>query len=121
MLGHQERTALLLLLGVAITVIAAHLILAAMGNQPFARPFSSDSADGELVYFSGSVAEATATKNGGHILLKMDNITVFIPARVAGDRSFAKGSNLTLYGTVQTYHGKKELVVNSAGDLKILP
>ena len=39
MLERQERAAIVLLLGVMITVISAHLILGSFGKQPFARPF----------------------------------------------------------------------------------
>ena len=49
MLGRQERNAILLLIGVAVIVIAAHLILTSVGKQPFARPFTNTTADGELV------------------------------------------------------------------------
>lgn len=121
MFEHQERVAILLLIGVAVTVIAAHLVLASVGKQPFSVPYTNQSADGELVIFSGCIDQVTVTKTGGHLLLYVDNVTVFVPGPVAGDRSFEKGTNLTLYGTVQTFHGTKELVVNSAGDIRFLP
>ena len=53
MFGRQERMAILLLLGVAVSVIAAHLILISLGKQPFAHPFTNSSADGELVIAEG--------------------------------------------------------------------
>jgi DNA/RNA endonuclease YhcR with UshA esterase domain len=51
------------------------------------------------------------------VILTVNNTSVFIPAIVAGDRAFAKGTPVLLYGTVQTYRGKKEIVVNSAEDI----
>ncbi len=40
MFERQERVAILLLLGVAVAVIAAHLILGTLGKQPFAQAIS---------------------------------------------------------------------------------
>jgi hypothetical protein len=83
---------------------------------------SSDlSADGTLVSITGVIDQATVLKNGGHVLLTVKNVTVFIPATVAGDRSFVKGTNVTLFGTVQTYQGKKEIMVSAAEDLRTIP
>ncbi|MCX6689851.1 MAG: hypothetical protein NTZ39_09235 [Methanoregula sp.] len=121
MFEHQERTAILLLVAVAICVIAAHLVLGAIGKHPFASGFSGSSPDGELVCVQGTIDQVTLIKNGGHILLKIDNVSIFIPAQVAGKSSYTKGQNVTMYGTVQTYQGAKEIVVNSAGDIGIVP
>jgi len=121
MFGHQERIAILLLISVAGIVIGAHLVLGFVGKHPFASDFSNRSADGELVTAHGTIDQVTITKNGGHILLKIDNVTVFIPAQVTGSVSYAKGQNVTLYGTVQTYRGEKEIIVGSADDISLLP
>ena len=121
MFVHQERTAILLLVGVAFIVIGAHFVLGTLGKHPFASEYSNRSADGELVSAHGTIGEATVTKNGGHLLLKVDNLTVFVPAQVAGSVSYAKGQNVTLYGTVQTYRGEKEILVGASGDISLLP
>jgi DNA/RNA endonuclease YhcR with UshA esterase domain len=120
MLGRQERTAILLLIAVAVIVIAAHGILTSVGKQPFARSFTNTTADGELVFLEGTIDQATLTKNGGHVTLRIQNLTVFVPAQIARDLAFRKGQRLCLYGTVETYRGEKEIVVNSAGDIKFL-
>lgn len=118
MLGRQERLALAILVGVAVVVVAAHGVLTVIGKQPFARPFSNTSADGELVFIEGTIEQAALTKSGGHVTLKIRNITVFIPAPAVQGTSFQKGQNVSLYGTVETYRGQKEVVVNSAGDIR---
>jgi hypothetical protein len=120
MFGHQERVALILLISIAVAVLAAHLVLSALGKQSFASPFTNQSSEGELVVFTGTVNQATILKNGGHILLEMNNVTVFVPAQIAGDRSFFKGMNCSVYGTVHTYQGKKEIQVTSADDIRII-
>jgi len=35
--------------------------------------------------------------------------------------SLQKGDRISVYGIVQTYRGKKEIVVNAAEDIRILP
>jgi DNA/RNA endonuclease YhcR with UshA esterase domain len=118
MLGRQERAALLILVGVAAIVVITHLALTAAGKQPFAHPFTVNTEDGELVYLDGTVDQAAITKNGGHVTLRIRNMTVFIPEQAARGQSFQKGQNVSVYGIVETYRGEKEIVVNSAGDIR---
>lgn len=120
MFERQERLAILLLIGVAIAVIAAHLILASFGKQPFSKPFTNNSADGELVYVEGTIDQVALTKTGGHITLQINNLTIFIPAQVARDLTMKKGAIISVYGIVETYRGKKEIMVSSAEDIRFL-
>ncbi|MCK9632198.1 MAG: hypothetical protein M0R30_11225 [Methanoregula sp.] len=119
MLWRQERIALVLLVGVAVTVIAAHAVISMIGKQPFARPFSENSMDGELVAVEGMVGRATLIENGGHLALIVNNITLFVPATAAQDLIVHKGDTILAYGIVQTYRGKKEIVISSAEDICI--
>lgn len=121
MLVQQERTAILILIAVVAVVIGAHLVLGAIGKYPFASVYSNRSADGELVRIQGTISDATVIKNGGHLLLNVNNVSIFVPAQVAGPVSYAKGQNVSLYGTVQTYRGEKEIVVGSFSDISLLP
>jgi hypothetical protein len=120
MLERQERAAMVLLLCVVITVITAHLILGSFGKQPFARPFTNDSPDGELVVAGGTIDQIVITQNGGHMNVYTDSITIFVPAQVAQGLTLQKGDTITVYGVVQTYRGKKEIVVNSAEDISFV-
>ncbi len=121
MFGRQERIALLLLISVAIVVVAAHLILDNLGKRPFAVPFTDTSGDGELVYLTGTIDHLGVTKNGGHLLMQVNNISVFIPNTVAQTLTLHNWENISITGIVQTYLGKKEVVVQSASDLSPLP
>lgn len=121
MLGRQEQVAILLLCGVALAVIAAHLVLVSVGKDPFATEYTEQSPDGSLVSINGTIDQATVIKNGGHVILTVRNVTIFIPSTVAGDHSFVKGTSVALYGTIQTYEGKKEIVVSSVDDIRELP
>jgi DNA/RNA endonuclease YhcR with UshA esterase domain len=121
MLERQERIAIVLLLGVMITVITAHLILGSFGKQPFARPFTNNSTDGELVIATGTIDQLAITQNGGHMNLYTDSVTIFVPAEVARELTLQRGDMISVYGIVQTYRGKKEIVVSSVSDISVIP
>jgi len=121
MFERQERVAILLLVGVAIAVIVGHLVLAGLGKQPFARPFTNSSSDGELVVIEGQIDQIALTKSGGHMTVSVNNLSIFLPASVVQAVTLQKGDRIAVYGIVQTYHGKKEIVVNAAEDVRILP
>ena len=121
MFERQERVAILVLVGVAIVVIVAHIVLAGLGKQPFARPFTNSSSDGELVFVEGPIDQITLTKSGGHMTLSVNNLSIFLPAQVIQAVSLQKGDRISVYGIVQTYRGKKEIAVSAAEDVRILP
>jgi DNA/RNA endonuclease YhcR with UshA esterase domain len=121
MFERQERAAVFLLLGVVIAVIVSHLILVSLGKQPFARPFTNNSVDGELVTAAGTIDNLGITQNGGHMNVFIESTTIFIPAQVVKELKLQKGDVISVYGIVQTYRGKKEIVVNSAQDISIVP
>jgi len=120
MFERQERVAILLLIGVAVAVIAAHLILGSLGKQPFSKPFTNNSADGELVHVEGTIDQVALTRTGGHMTLQIKNLTIFIPAQAARDLTVKKGANISVYGIVETYRGKKEIMVSSAEDIRFI-
>jgi len=120
MLEHQERVAFLILVGIAVAVVSANAVLGFVGKQPFARPFSEKVPDGELVMAEGNISQVSLTHSGGNMVLLVDNISIFVPAQVANGMSVEKGDPVKVFGTVQTYQGTKEIVVGSAGDLKVL-
>jgi DNA/RNA endonuclease YhcR with UshA esterase domain len=121
MLERQEDAAMVLLLGIVITVITAHLILGSFGKQPFARAFTNDSPDGELVVATGTIDRIVITQNGGHMNIYTDMLTIFVPAQTAQGLILQKGDTISIYGVVQTYRGKKEIVVNSFQDIVVIP
>jgi hypothetical protein len=121
MFERQERVAILLLVGVAIAVIVAHVVLAGLGKQPFARPFTNSSSEGELVVVEGQIDQISLTKSGGHMTVSVNNLSIFLPVQVVQVVSLQKGDRISVYGVVQTYRGKKEIVVSAAEDVRILP
>jgi DNA/RNA endonuclease YhcR with UshA esterase domain len=117
MFGRQERMALVLLCVVLVAVISAHLVLTHLGKSPFASPYSERSEDGALVIVNGTIADISLTKTGGHVILQVDNVSVFIQNDIAGSINLSRGARISAIGVVQTYRGKKEIVVQSVSDV----
>jgi len=117
----QERIALLLLVAVTLAVLAGHLILSSVGKAPFAHPYSNASHEGELVLFQGVVGRVTHTQTGGHLILEVEGHTIFVPASAARGHTFRIGDFISLYGTVQTYRGEREIVIQDGVDIWIDP
>lgn len=120
MFGRQERLALLILMTVAVIVVISHLALVQIGKRPFSTPFSDQSKDGDLVFVTGTIDHPALTRTGGHLIFTVNNLTVFVPNDIASGLAIQKGTNVSIYGTVQTYQGQREVVVQSAGDILIL-
>ena len=119
MLMRQERIALILLIGVAVIVMTANCALTIIGKEPFARPFSVTSPDGELVLIEGTVSRVNIIENGGHLSLLVANTTIFVPAPASDGLVIHRNDTIRAFGIVETYRGKKEIVVSNADDLRI--
>jgi DNA/RNA endonuclease YhcR with UshA esterase domain len=51
--------------------------------------------------------------------LYVNNITIFVPSQVAQELTLRKGDSISIYGIVQTYRGKKEIIVSSTKDITL--
>jgi len=116
-LEQQERTALGLLIAVLIILSAGHLTLTALGNAPFAAPYSESSREGDLVVVTGVIEGITPTSTGGHLLLSVNRTRVFIPSPASREVSLQVNDTVRIYGIVQVYQGKKEVAVRDARDV----
>ncbi|MDD3933529.1 MAG: hypothetical protein PHP55_06695 [Methanoculleus sp.] len=120
MLERQEKTALAVLVCVVGIVLAAHLLFDAVARPLVATPYSEEVPDGVLVLLEGRVEEVKKTSTGGHRILTVNGTTVFLPQNVAAALELGENESITLYGVVQTYRGKREVVVASAADIRVL-
>lgn len=118
MLEQQERTALILLGTVLAILLTGHLILSALGNAPFAAPYSEKSQEGDLVVVRGVVGSVTPTSTGGHLLLSVNGTRVFIPSPASREVSVRVNDSVRIYGIVQVFQGKKEVAVRDARDVQ---
>jgi len=115
----QERYGLAILISVILILLAGHLFLGALGKEAFASPYSEDSEEGELVILAGSIDGIQKTRTGGHLILNVSGVSVFLPG--GGETTIPDGSNVSVIGTLQNYRGKKEIVLGSKGDIRLTP
>jgi hypothetical protein len=120
-LEHQERTALILLATVLAILLAGHLLLTALGNAPFAAPYSEGSREGDLVVVLGVVEAVSATSTGGHLLLTVNGTRIFVPSPASREVNIRVNETVRVYGIVQVYQGNREVVVRDARDVQTEP
>lgn len=119
MLERQERLAVLIL-GVVLFICAGGtFVFETLGKESFSRPFSPDLPDGTLVSHEGTVQKVSRVGEGNSIILDIVGIQVFIPA--ASDMSIPDpGDRVSLLGIIQTWKGKREIVVSEGEDFRIV-
>ncbi len=117
MLAPQERYALILLISVAICLTAATLMLESVGKAAFSGTFSRDTPDGALVRYQGMVESVSMTRDGGHSIARIGEVTVFIPGSAGLVPPLKAGETVTLVGTASTYRGEREIVIQTAADI----
>jgi hypothetical protein len=115
----QEKQAIFLLILVICVISAAHLVLSGLGNGPFAAPYSAEVPEGKLVWIEGTVDHITTTQEGGHKILQVRGVPVFIPASVASQQTIVAGSRVRIYGVVQVYRGQREVSVSRSSDITV--
>ena len=121
MLHPQERTAILLIAGVLILLAVCSFLIESTGKEPFAAPFSETLEDGTLAVLTGTVTAAANTRTGGHLMLIVNNTSVFVPDGALEEPENAIGEGVSVIGTVHTYCGKKEIIVEYPEDIAIQP
>ncbi len=119
MLYRQERIAILILIVVLIVLTVASFLIESTGKESFATPFSETLEDGTLAILSGTITQAANTRTGSHLMLTVDNTSVFVPDNALEDPKTVIGESAKVIGTVQTYRGKKEIMVERPDDITI--
>ena len=117
----EERIAILILLCTTVAILLVYAAIELHGRQAYATEFDLGAPDGTLVRISGIADRVVVTKEGGHLIMNVNSIRVFIPASAVPREDIRQGDLISLYGVVQTYQGQKEVLVSSARDVVILP
>lgn len=115
----QEKTAVLLLLLVIFVCIVGTIFLEGVGKEEFSTPFRDGLPDGTLVKYSGVVSSSFVT-TGGHTLLELSGVSVFVPASAGVLPVMNPGTRISLIGTTQHYKGKEEILVDASTDIQII-
>lgn len=116
MLTPPERHAVLILVGVLVVLALIHFGIVSLFPDAGAVPYTNDRADGSLVTLTGNVEDITLTRTGGHLILNISGTDVFVPGG-ASRLELLRGDTITVRGIVDTYAGKKEIIVNDPADI----
>ena len=107
----------MILVIVLALVCASAGVLEMLGKGFFSRPYNPDSSDGELVHHEGIVEENTKTATGGHQVLVVSGVRVFVPSSCVRTGWPGVGQHVSIYGTVQIYRGEREILIRDASDI----
>ena len=119
MLEKQERLAVLILVAVLIVCGGVTWVLETMGKEPFSQRYSPDLSDGTLVDWDGVVQKITPVGSGSSLIMDVGGVQVFTSASTGSD-SLTIGDHISLYGEVQTWKGKREIMVSDETDIRII-
>ncbi len=119
MLEYQERRALMLLCCVLLAIISAYIGLE-WAEPSLAKTYTDESPEGSLVVLTGNVESADQTATGGHLIIVIEGVHVFVPGGADWESIPGTGDQVHLTGTVQVYEGEREIIVRSPEDLEII-
>jgi DNA/RNA endonuclease YhcR with UshA esterase domain len=119
MLLRQEQIAFGLLCAVTAVIIVSTIALGGIDKTSMAREFRDDTPDGVLVRITGEIRDLQQTRTGGHLTARVEDVRIFIPATTADGVVLTEGDLVSVTGTVRTYQGEKEIVVQSHEDITV--
>lgn len=119
MFVRQELYAVLILLIVVLTLAIASYVLDG-SHSSFAIPYEETLSDGILVSHSGIIESITTTKSGGHHILNVSGVVVFIPATVAETTLLSKGDTIELTGEMASFQGKREIMITDTDIITVI-
>ncbi|NYT21357.1 MAG: hypothetical protein GKC07_06105 [Methanomicrobiales archaeon] len=119
MLLRHERIAFGLLCAVTAAIAVSTMALGGIDKSDLAQEFRQDTPDGVLVRVTGEIKDLQQTRTGGHLTARVEETRIFIPAPAADGLVLTEGDLVSITGTVRTYQGEKEIVVQSSGDITV--
>ncbi|MDD1705766.1 MAG: hypothetical protein LUQ12_01860 [Methanoregulaceae archaeon] len=120
MMMKEEKTAVLLLLLVIAVLSVTTVFLESAGHEVFASQYTAESPEGAWVVHRGAVEAISTTRTGGHQILTVSGVKVFVPAASVPDVHPGIGENVSVCGEVQVYQGEREIFLGSVEDLRIV-
>jgi hypothetical protein len=119
MLEKQERLAVLILVAVLAVCAISAFVLETLGKEPFARQYDPGLPDGTLVAWEGIVQKIIRVSQGSSLIMDVSGVQVYVPSPVAPGLP-EENDRITLYGVIQTWKGKREILVTDGKDIRIV-
>ncbi|HJJ48002.1 MAG TPA: hypothetical protein O0X39_03275 [Methanocorpusculum sp.] len=82
-------------------------------------PYTEEVPDKAKVSLEGVILSAKPTSTGGHLLMNVSGVTVFVQ-NGGSELIFMEGDHVKLTGIAATYGGKREISVARISDITIL-
>lgn len=125
MLQKEEKITVILMVMALLVLIIVYfgLIVDSMETSQY----SEQSATGDRVVLHGDVVGKKGTFTGDHLILTVDSEGSRVKVFIHCDNGAEKVNNIIdiadtveVTGTLEEYQGKKEIVVEQPGDVKLL-
>ena len=119
MLTHPERRAAGIMIFVVLLLAGMYIGTSYMFPDGGAVPYQDDNPDGTRVYLQGIVHDTKITATGGHLIVNVSGVDVFVP-KGGTELILLPGDHVRIIGDVDTYAGKKEIIAHRMSDITIL-
>ncbi len=119
MLTRPERRAVMIMTFVILLLAALYAGTMILFPDGGAVSYQDDRADGTLVYLEGVVFDTKITSTGGHLIVNVSGVDVFV-SNGGSESALLPGDRVRVVGLVDTYAGTKEIAVNSIDEITIL-
>ncbi len=119
MLMKIEKRAALVLLIVTVFLILFYICFGVLFPNTGAAIYTEDTPDGTRVILEGEILSTRITATGGHCLLNVSGVTVFVEGG-AENIFYQTGDRVQIVGIAETYAGSREIVVDTSGSIQLL-
>jgi len=119
MLTCPERRAVGIMLAIILVLTSLYFWTVCFLPDGGAVSYTPETQDGTLVFLEGIVLDTKITSTGGHLIVNVSGVDVFVPGG-GTDLVLLDGDHVRVIGKADTYAGKKEIVTNSISDIRIL-
>ena len=119
MLTKTEKKSLLVLLAVTLILTGFYLCFGVLFPDAGLVPYTESVPDKTRVTFTGEILSVKLTSTGGHALLNVSGVTVFVEGG-AENIFYTAGDTIRVVGITDTYAGQREIVVGTAGHIELI-
>lgn len=119
MLTKTEKKSLHVLLAVTLILTGFYLCFGVLFPDAGLVPYTDSVPDKTRVTFTGEITSVKLTATGGHTLLNVSGVTVFVEGG-AENIFYTAGDTIRVVGITDTYAGQREIVVGTAGHIELI-
>lgn len=119
MLTKVEKWSALVLVLVVLVLVSLYLCFGIFFPEVGVVQYTEDVPDKTRVSFEGEIISSKITSSGGHCLLNVSGVTVFVE-NGAEKIAYEKGDRVRVVGIAETYAGAREISVGANGYIEVI-